>query len=164
MKPETIRPADLPDAVHICTSELVFWGPRFATISANAKLAEMGLTRSHFRVMYFVRFRRGIRTNELQELLMINAASLNRVMRELVRDDYIEQITNEDDRRIRHHYVTAKGLSVLEIAFAEQKATLDKVFAEVGETAVRHFLEVLYHLIPPERRQYLTIKPEDLPI
>ena len=154
---------ELPDAVHICASELAFWGPRFAMVAANEKLAEMGLTRSHFRVMYFVRFRGGIRTNELQELLMINAASLNRVMKELVRDGMIEQITDNEDRRFRHHYVTDKAIKVLDIAFAEQKATLDKAFAEVGETAIRHFLEVLYHLVPPERRAYLTIQPQDIP-
>lgn len=163
MKPTSEDPALLPDAVHICASELAFWGPRFAMVAANDKLAEMGLTRSHFRVMYFVRFRSGIRTNELQELLMINAASLNRVMKELVRDGYIEQTTDEDDRRIRHHFLTEKGLTTLETAFAEQKATLDKAFREVGDVAVLNFLDVLYHLVPPERRQFLTIKPQDLP-
>ena len=163
MKSDMTIWAEHPDAVHICASELAFWGPRFAMVAANEKLAEMGLTRSHFRVMYFVRFRGGISTNELQELLMINAASLNRVMKELVRDGNIEQVTDEKDRRIRHHYITNKGLEALEGAFDEQKASLDKAFAEVGETAVRNFLEVLYHLVPPERRAYLTVKPEDLP-
>jgi DNA-binding MarR family transcriptional regulator len=111
-------------------------------------LAEIGFGRAHHRVLYFVDRYPGMRVADLLEILQITKQSLARVLRELVRENYIRQISGQTDRRERRLYSTDKGTA---LAMRLTELQLDKVrkalgaVGQEGRVAVATFFQ---HMAP----------------
>ena len=111
-------------------------------------LAEIGFGRAHHRVLYFVDRYPGMRVADLLEILQITKQSLARVLRELVRENYIRQISGQTDRRERRLYSTDKGTA---LATRLTELQLDKVrkalgaVGQEGRVAVATFFQ---HMAP----------------
>ncbi|MEX1035069.1 MAG: MarR family winged helix-turn-helix transcriptional regulator [Sneathiella sp.] len=146
------------DPIYVLAAELFFYSHRFLTKSADAKLAEFGLGRAHFRVLHMVQHHHGIMTNQLLRQLDIQAASLNRVMKALLSDGYIIQESDLTDRRQRHHYLTKKGKDLYTEAFMLQQELLEIAFDEAGENSVNKFLEMMLLLLPEEGKELLSVQ------
>jgi|26BtaG_2_1085354.scaffolds.fasta_scaffold01036_5 DNA-binding MarR family transcriptional regulator len=144
------------DQVFVLASELVYFAQKSVTKEADLCLAEYGYGRAHYRAMHMIRHHHAATTSDLLKLLKIKAASLNRVMRELIRDGHVVQENNSDDRRVRHHYLTVKGSELQQRVFDLQKRVFAHVFEESGRASVQEFLKVLYLLVPEEEREFLS--------
>ncbi len=145
-----------PDSIFVLTSELIFYSQKIGSKLADDHLAKFGLGRAHYRVLHMVRYHEGITTNGLLQHLMIKAASLNRVMKDLIKGGYVVQENNTEDRRQRYHYLTKKGLELQSAAFALQREVLEPAFDEAGPEAVEKFLQVLRLMVNDKERSLLS--------
>ena len=101
--------------------ELFYFAYRDFVGDADRLLEAFGFGRAHHRVLHFVARRPGLTIAELLDILAITKQSLNRVLKELVAQDFIEARAGED-RRQRRLYATTKGEDLaLQLARAQTR-------------------------------------------
>jgi DNA-binding MarR family transcriptional regulator len=89
--------------------ELFFFAYRDFVADADRMLENYGFGRAHHRVLHFVSRAPGLTIAELLEILKITKQSLNRVLKELIAEGFIDSRAGAKDRRHRELYATAKG-------------------------------------------------------
>lgn len=89
--------------------ELLFFAYRDFVGDPDRILAEYGFGRAHHRVLHFVDRYPGLTIAELLDILRITKQSLNRVLKDLIEQGYVEQRTGTSDRRQRLLYCTQAG-------------------------------------------------------
>jgi DNA-binding MarR family transcriptional regulator len=89
--------------------ELFFFAYRDFVGGPDKLLADLAFGRAHHRVLHFVDRNPGLTIAELLDILQITKQSLNRVLKELVEQAFIEVRTGEQDRRQRHLVTTGAG-------------------------------------------------------
>ena len=89
--------------------ELLFFAYRDFTAEPDSELMAYGFGRAHHRTLYFVSRNPGLRVSELLDILKVTKQSLNRVLKQLIKEEFIYQEQGEGDRRRRHLHLTAKG-------------------------------------------------------
>ncbi|WP_375460381.1 MarR family winged helix-turn-helix transcriptional regulator [uncultured Enterovirga sp.] len=89
--------------------ELFFFAYRDFVGDPDRVLGEFGLGRAHHRVLHFVARRPGLPVADLLHVLQITKQSLNRVLKELIDRDYVEQRAGTLDRRQRLLFPTEAG-------------------------------------------------------
>ena len=107
-------------------------------------LAGIGFGRAHHRVLHFVCRYPGMRVAGLLEILQITKQSLARVLRDLIKEGYIEQRSGKADRRERLLYLTPRGRTLARRLAAPQLAKMREALSRLDEAdrpAVAAFLE-----------------------
>ena len=89
--------------------ELFYFAYRDFVGDADRLLETFGFGRAHHRVLHFVARHPGLTIAELLDILAITKQSLNRVLKELVAQDFVKARAGAADRRQRRLHVTAKG-------------------------------------------------------
>ena len=89
--------------------ELFFFAYRDFVGDADRMLEHYGFGRAHHRVLHFVSRGPGLTIAELLEILKITKQSLNRVLKELIAEGFIDSRAGAKDRRHRQLYATATG-------------------------------------------------------
>src|SRR5215208_3113436 len=89
--------------------ELFFFAYRDFVSDPDRILSEYGFGRAHHRVLHFVDRQPGLTIAELLDILRITKQSLNRVLKELIENDFVQSRTGTADRRQRLLHATAKG-------------------------------------------------------
>ena len=89
--------------------ELFYFAYRDFVGDADRLLEDYGFGRAHHRVLHFVARHPGLTIAELLDILAITKQSLNRVLKELVAQDFIEARAGAEDRRQRRLFATRKG-------------------------------------------------------
>ncbi|WP_232628043.1 MarR family winged helix-turn-helix transcriptional regulator [Methylobacterium sp. Leaf118] len=89
--------------------ELLFFAYRDFVGDPDRILAEYGFGRAHHRVLHFVDRYPGLTIAELLDILRITKQSLNRVLKDLIDQGYVEQRTGTSDRRQRLLFCTPSG-------------------------------------------------------
>ncbi len=89
--------------------ELLFFAYRDFVGDPDRILADYEFGRAHHRVLHFVGRRPGLTIAELLDILQITKQSLNRVLKELIDTDFVEQRAGQVDRRQRLLFLTQKG-------------------------------------------------------
>lgn len=146
--PLFLRDADLREAL-----ELLFFGYRDFTGEADAILEDYGFGRAHHRVIYFVGANQGLSVSDLLATLKVTKQSLSRVLSQLVNEGFVEQRTDDADRRRRLLFLTPKGRE-LEAALTERQcALISKAYRSAGADAVAGFRTVLLGIINETDRQ-----------
>jgi len=136
--------------------ELLFYAYRDFTAEPDSILAEYGFGRAHHRVIYFVGRNPGITVGALLGILRITKQSLARVLRQLVREGFIEQRPGVRDRRQRLLYLTEAGVALERRLTAPQRARFARAYRAAGAQAVEGFRKVLIGLLDePEARKAL---------
>ena len=132
--------------------ELMFFAYRDFVGDADHLLAELGFGRAHHRVLHFVARRPGLTIAELLDILKITKQSLNRVLKELLDQDYVEAQRGTTDRRQRLLYPTARGKALaLEVACLQSKR-FDGVFSHLPEGGRALAIAFLLAMIDAEGR------------
>ena len=132
--------------------ELMFFAYRDFTGEPDALLASDGFGRAHHRVIYFVKRNPMITVNRLLGILKITKQSLSRVLSQLVSEGYINQETDDGDRRRRTLTLTAKGEALESKLTRCQGARIRRAYRAAGADAVRGFKMVLTHIINEDDR------------
>ncbi len=111
--------------------ELFFFAYRDFVGDADRLLEAYGFGRAHHRVLHFVNRQPGLTIAELLDILKITKQSLNRVLKELLDQNFVEAHAGVADRRQRHLYATAEGRKLaLDLAHLQSRR-----FARVLEAA-----------------------------
>jgi len=132
--------------------ELMFFAYRDFVGDADHLLAALGFGRAHHRVLHFVCRRPGLTIAELLDILKITKQSLNRVLKELLDQDYVEARRGMRDRRHRHLFPTPRGNALaLEVA-ALQSKRFARVFAALPEGARAQAIAFLLAMVDEDGR------------
>ena len=136
----------MPDLNNVTTQqtamEAFFFGYQAFTAKADEMLARRGLSRVHHRILFFIAKYPGLSMKELLAYLGVSKQALNTPLRQLLEMGLVESLTAADDKRKRLLGFTAEGAK-LELALRrEQAKLLQRAFGEVGEDAVKGWLEV----------------------
>ncbi|WP_047391176.1 MULTISPECIES: MarR family winged helix-turn-helix transcriptional regulator [Chitinibacter] len=126
-----------------CALELLFYGYKGFTAQPDAVLADLGLSRVHHRILYFVGRQGGLSVNQLLNKLGVSKQALNLPLRQLIEQDLITTSPSEIDKRVKCLALTDKGTELEERLSGSQRVVLDAVFAECGPAAEAGFKQVL---------------------
>lgn len=133
--------------------ELLFFAYRDFVGDPDRLLEDYGFGRAHHRVVHFVDRNPGLTIAALLDILKITKQSLNRVLKDLIEQGYVESRLGVEDRRQRHLHLTPKGQDLAHALAALQTRRINRAVAECGPDAAlaaRRFLEAM-------------IEPKDLP-
>ena len=126
--------------------EALFFAYRDFTSDPDRILNEKGFGRAHHRVLHFIHRYPGMRVADLLEILQITKQSLARVLRELIKNSYVEQQPGKADKRERLLYVTREGAVLAGRLAAPQLKRIEHALAAVGHDghpAVARFLQAM---------------------
>ncbi len=123
--------------------EALFFAYRDFVSDADRLLIGYGFGRAHHRVLHFVHRQPGLSITALLEILKITKQSLNRVLKELVEQGFIEVRAGSADRRQRHLYATADGHSLAERLAQVQTARFERALAGLGAESYHQAMRFL---------------------
>lgn len=133
--------------------ELMFFAYRDFVGDADHLLENFGLGRAHHRVLHFVNRRPGLTIAELLEILKITKQSLNRVLKELLDEDYVESHPGLNDRRQRQLFPTARGKALALDVARLQSRRFARVFGQLREGARSDAIEFLLAMVDAGERE-----------
>jgi DNA-binding MarR family transcriptional regulator len=132
--------------------ELFFFAYRDFVGDADRLLEAYKFGRAHHRVLHFVNRHPGLTIAELLDILRITKQSLNRVLKELLDQSYVEARPGVTDRRQRLLFPTPEGRKLaLEVARL-QSERFSRVLAALGEGARAEAVAFLLEMIDPDER------------
>jgi DNA-binding MarR family transcriptional regulator len=120
--------------------ELFFFAYRDFVGDADRLLENYGFGRAHHRVLHFVSRAPGLTIAELLEILKITKQSLNRVLKELITEGFIDSRAGAQDRRHRQLFASAKG---------------ERLARDLAQMQTRRFSGAL-DLVGPDAREQAT--------
>src|SRR3954452_8466174 len=123
--------------------ELLYYAYRDFTAEPDEILARHGFGRAHHRVIYFVGRYPKMTVSQLLGILRITKQSLSRVLGQLVREGFIQQLPGTSDRRQRLLELTDKGTQLEREVSETQRQRVSQSYREAGPEAVDGFREVL---------------------
>jgi DNA-binding MarR family transcriptional regulator len=133
--------------------ELMYFAYRDLVAEPDRVLENFGLGRAHHRVLHFVTRRRGLTIAELLDTLKITKQSLNRVLKDLLDQNYVVARPGESDRRQRQLFPTLRGEALaLDMAHVQSRR-FARTFAQLpltARTAARDFLRAVIETGEPE--------------
>jgi len=133
--------------------ELMFFAYRDLTSEPDAILAGHGYGRAHHRAIHFIKRRPGITVAGLLAILRVTKQSLNRVLRQLVADGFVDSRTGSEDRRQRLLSLTPAGERLEAAVSTVQRDRLRRAYSEAGPEAVAGFRLVLERMIDAAMRE-----------
>lgn len=123
--------------------EAMHFGFRAMTHKPDQRLGQLGLSRIHHRLLYFVARHPDCSINELLQIMRISKQYLNRPLRQMIEQGYILQQTDADDRRVRRLKLSARG-EKLEFELTEaQRKRFAEIFEQAGPVKEKHWREVM---------------------
>jgi DNA-binding MarR family transcriptional regulator len=130
--------------------ELLFFAYRDFVGDPDRILEQYGFGRAHHRVLHFVNRNPGLTIAALLDILRITKQSLNRVLKELIEQGYIEQRAGETDRRQRLLFATLRGQSLALDLATLQTRRIANALEEAGPEAAAAARRFLGAMIDPE--------------
>lgn len=158
--------ADDAEALHEIaqrTIELVYFAHIDQADWADHVLAKHGIGRPHHRVLYFTHKFPGISVRELMALLRISNQALARTTTQLVALGFLEQRYGESDRRVRGHFLSRQGESLLTKLTRHQVEQVAESMAGLSPAEVDGLWFGLETIIRPEDRRWLLPRPPGIP-
>lgn len=130
--------------------EAMMFAYRGFTSDPDEILARYGYGRAHHRALHFIQNREDINVTDLLKILAISKQSLNRVLRRLIEDSFVEARPNPKDRRSKILYLTPSGKILADELARVQTNRVRLAYRAAGNEAVLGFRRVLENLINPE--------------
>jgi DNA-binding MarR family transcriptional regulator len=140
------RIADPVEPIPFDVIELLFFAYRDFVGDPDRILERYGFGRAHHRVLHFVYRNPGLTIAALLDILKITKQSLNRVLKELIEQGYVESRAGRSDRRQRLLFPTEKGRALARDLAMLQTARIRRALEGCGpgdrDAAIR-FLEAM---------------------
>ena len=108
--------------------EKLFVSYRESFNDAKKTLDKHSLGIAHHKVIHIISVNEGITISNLLKKLKITKQSLNRVIKELIKLEIILFKKGEKDTRLKHVYLTKKGMKIFEEIFSAQKKEFIMLF------------------------------------
>lgn len=123
--------------------EALHFAFRAVTARPDAILAELGLSRIHHRILYFVGRSPELSVGDLLAILAVSKQYLNRPLRQLQQLGYIDAVADPSDRRVKRLSLTAAGAELEARLTGDQRARFARVFAQAGAEAEADWRRVM---------------------
>ena len=127
--------------------EKLFVSYRESFNDAKKTLDKHSLGIAHHKVIHFISINEGITISNLLKKLKITKQSLNRVIKELIKLDIILFKKGEKDTRLKHVYLTKKGMKIFEEIFSAQKKRIYNALLNSTSNEVNNFNNVIKKII-----------------
>jgi len=102
---------------------------------------------AHHKVLHLVSLYEGITISKLLKKLKVTKQSLNRVLKDLIELETIIFKKDKKDSRIKHVYLSEKGLKLFNEIFSKQKRRIYKALINSNSKEVLYFNNILNKLI-----------------
>ena len=123
--------------------ELLHFGFRAITSHPDERLAALGYSRVHHRILYFIGRHPDSSINGLLEVMRVSKQYLHRPLKRLVNDGYVSMRTDPRDRRSKRLKLTAKGARLEASLTGEQRRQLAEAFRRAGPEAEQSWRQVM---------------------
>ena len=110
-------------------------------------LKKYQLGTAHHKSLHLISFYEGITISQLLRKLNVTKQSLNRVLNDLKKSDFLEFKKDSKDTRVRHIYLNTKGSKIYNEIFFAQKKRIYKAFLNSSAKEVLNFDQVLKRII-----------------
>ena len=127
--------------------EKIFMSYRETFSDAKKILDKYSIGIAHNKVILLLSLYEGITISELLKKLKITKQSLNRVLKDLIELDAIKFEKDEKDTRLKHVYLSDKGLKLFDEIFSIQKKRIYEALLNSNSKEVLHFNNVLKKII-----------------
>ena len=152
-KSDERRASERDDAPMYDLIELFYFAYRDFVGDADRLLEAYGFGRAHHRVLHFVSRQPGLTIAALLEILRITKQSLNRVLKELIAQNFIEARAGALDRRHRQLYATSEGESLARELARVQTRRFSGAVERLGPLGKDHAVAFLLAMIEPSDRE-----------
>lgn len=132
--------------------EFLFFAHGALWRAIDARLAEQGLGRAHYRALYFIARQPGLTITDLLSLLGITKQSLGRVIKDLEARAMIATRPGNRDRRQKELRVTDAGRAIESAIFSQLRDAMSRAYTHTGQQAVTGFWQVSEALMSPRER------------
>lgn len=132
--------------------ELLFFAYRDFVGDPDRLLESLRFGRAHHRVLHFIHRNPGLTIAELLDILRITKQSLNRVLKELLDEHFVEQRPGAADRRQRRLFLTANGSALALELSVLQSQRFTRALAQLPESARKDATRFLLAMIDPDER------------
>ena len=127
--------------------EKIFVGYRETFADAKKILDNYDIGIAHQKVLHLISLYKGITISELLKKLKITKQSLNRVLNDLIKIDAIRFEKDMKDTRLKHVFLSKKGVEIFNEIFSIQKKRIYKALLNSTSNEVLHFNKVLEKII-----------------
>ena len=127
--------------------EKIFVGYRETFADAKKILDNYDIGIAHQKVLHLISLYKGITISELLKKLKITKQSLNRVLNDLIKIDAIRFEKDMKDTRLKHVFLSKKGVEIFNEIFSIQKKRIYKALLNSTSNEVLHFNNVLEKII-----------------
>ena len=110
-------------------------------------LAKKSFGPAHLRAINLIERYPGTSQSELMFKLKITKQSLNRVLRDLIKKDYIFFEKGKNDTRLKHIHLSESGNKLFNEVFSSQKKRIYKAFLNSDPKEVMSFDNVIKKII-----------------
>ena len=127
--------------------EKIFVSYRETFSDAKKILDKYSIGVAHHKVIHLLSLYEGITISELLKKLKVTKQSLNRVLKDLIQLEAIEFKKDNKNTRLKHVYLSDKGLKLFEEVFSIQKKRIYKALLNSNSKEVLNFNNVLKKII-----------------
>ena len=127
--------------------EKIFVSYRETFSDAKKILDKYSIGVAHHKVIHLLSLYEGITISELLKKLKVTKQSLNRVLKDLIQLEVIEFKKDKKDTRLKHVYLSDKGLKLFEELFSMQKKRIYKALINSNSKEILNFNNVLKKII-----------------
>jgi DNA-binding MarR family transcriptional regulator len=133
--------------------ELFYFAYRDFVGDADRLLEAYGFGRAHHRVLHFVSRQPGLTIAALLDILRITKQSLNRVLKELIAQGFIDARAGASDRRHRQLYATSEGEGLARDLALAQTRRFSSAMERLGPRGKDQAIAFLLAMIEPADRE-----------
>ena len=127
--------------------EKLFMGYRESFADAKKTLNKYSIGTAHHKVIHLLSIYKGITISELLKKLKVTKQSLNRVLKDLIKLNFISFKKDEKDTRLKHVFLNEKGKKAFNEIFLSQKKRIYKALLGSAPEEVLSFENVLKKII-----------------
>ena len=127
--------------------EKIFVGYRETFNDSKKVLKKYNLGTAHHKALHLISFYDGITITQLLNKLNVTKQSLNRVINDLKKLNYLEFKKDTKDTRKKHVYLSEQGEHLFNQIFSIQKKRIHKALLNSSSDEVLHFNSVLKKII-----------------
>lgn len=133
--------------------ELFYFAYRDFVGDGDRLLEAYGFGRAHHRVLHFVSRQPGLTIAALLDILRITKQSLNRVLKELIAQGFIEARAGASDRRHRQLFATDEGEGLAKDLAIAQTRRFSGAMERLGPRGKEQAIAFLLAMIEPSERE-----------
>jgi DNA-binding MarR family transcriptional regulator len=123
--------------------EAMYFGYKAMIFQPDQRLATLGLSRVHHRLLFFIHRQADGSVNQLLTRMDVSKQYLNRPLKTMIELGYVVQTADSEDRRIKRLKLSTKGTRLESELTDSQHDLFKKVMKMAGKDAEQQWLSVM---------------------